>query len=979
MFQHLHIHSYYSMMWGTAPLEALAEELVRQGQDTFPLTDRNGTYGMVKHIQVCQEYGLRPIIGSQLVTARHDALCLVKTREGYRNLNLMLTAYNHDPNWQLDEALEQHHKGLVIITACEDLVRNLYPEADLFVDLRPGHTAQAERLHKSYGAPLVVTSHAYTISENAHRLHLLMRAIDTNSKLSRMPDDQYLQPGTCLYPIETMIDRFAAWPDALRATHEIAEACVFVPEIGKHIYPPSDHDHNYQVLREKTYAGLHRRYGRLNDTITQRADHELDMIRRKGFSNCFLVVEDVVQHFSLTCGRGSAAAGIVSYALAITHVDPIAHNLFFERFLNPGRVDPPDIDIDFAWDERDRVRDYLWQKYGRKHIAMVCNQNRLRPRSTIRELAKVYGMGEQEMKDVALQLQKARKGGPKPDLKEPWPEIMRLARRLEDYPRQLSVHCGGVVITPDEITNHCPLRPMPIGYDVIPWEKDGAEDYGFVKLDFLGNRSLAVIRDALSAVNDNYGVKIAYDSFNPLGDPRARALIQNGETMGCFYVESPATRQLLQKTRMGDYETLTAISSIIRPAANKVAAEWVKRHRWSADPANKPNWKCIHPKLDEVLHETHGLMVYQEDVTRTAMALAGFDAVAGDKLRKVLSKKDYKKLADFRDKFIQGCRDNGLDKDQIGEIWEMMESFAGYSFCKPHSASYALVSFKSAFLKAHYPAEFMAAVISNQGGFYSAYAYLSHARRLGLEVLGPDVNDSFVPYRGYNGVLRMGLMQIKGLKRQTSEAVVAERKEGGAFHSLEDFLQRVPITLEEAKRMILAGCFDDLEPDSNRPSLNWRALYWFALHQRQSEDLFPDYIRREDLPKMEPYSLNTRLKLERKLFGFPLSRHPLAPFKEEIDQRGRVRARDIINCCNRRIMLAGVLITGKTVRTHKGEAMTFLTFEDETGTFESVMFPDVYSKRAHLLDYARPYMVHGEVVSDMGAISLTVNELQRLV
>ena len=267
---------------------------------------------------------------------------------------------------------------------------------------------------------------------------------------------------------------------------------------------------------------------------------------------------------------------------------------------------------------------------------------------------------------------------------------------------------------------------------MIPWEKDGAEDYGFVKLDFLGNRSLAVIRDTLAAIRKNYNVTIAYESLNPVEDVQTTKLISQGDTMGCFYIESPATRQLLQKVGMGDYETLVAVSSIIRPAANATAREWVRRHRWMADKNHKPNWNPIHPKLDEILAETHGLMVYQEDLTKVAMAVAGFNAVKGDTLRKLMGKTGVQKqLRHMREKFQRGCKKQGLSTHQIEQIWAMVESFQGYSFCKPHSASYALVSFKSAFLKFHYPAEFMAAVISNRGGFYSPFAYLSHARRWG--------------------------------------------------------------------------------------------------------------------------------------------------------------------------------------------------------------------------------------------------------
>lgn len=976
---HLHIHSYFSMMWGTAPIEVLAKKLIERGQTVFPLTDRNSMHGMVEHLRTCQKFGLRPIVGAQLVHRGEDVLCLVKTQQGYRHLCRLLTGYYRDPRWCLSEALEELHEGLILITQDETIISQLYPTAEVYVDLHPGAMAQANALHRKYKCPLVATSQAYMISPKAWPLHQMLRAIDTNSKLSRIPQGELVSQHSYLLSKDEMDNYFEAYPEAVKATYEIAEACTFAPTPGKLIFPPSEDEHGFHTLREKTYAGLSRRYERVHEEVRRRADYELDMIRRKHFSNCFLVIEDVVRRFPLTCGRGSAAASIVSYALGITHVDPIAHNLFFERFLNPGRIDPPDIDIDFAWDERDRVRDYLWEKYGRNHIAMVCNQNRLRPRSALREIAKVYGLGDKEVADISHKLIKARRSKKKVQLPEPWPHILKMAKRLEDYPRHISVHCGGVVITPDEITNHCPLRPMPIGYDVIPWEKDGAEDYGFVKLDFLGNRSLAVIRDTLKSIDENYGVPVRYDTLNPLGDPQTQSLIESGNTMGCFYVESPATRQLLQKVNMGDFETLVAVSSIIRPAANRIATQWVERHRWIHQHGGEPNWKEIHPDLEETLEETHGLMVYQEDVTRTAMVLAGFDATQGDKLRKIISKKNKEEqLRDYQQKFYQGCRNNGLTDEQIKDVWDMILSFAGYSFCKPHSASYAMVSYKSAFLKFHYPAEFLAAVISNQGGFYSSFAYLSHARRMGIRVLGPHINESRICWHGRQGKIRVGFSRIKGLRKDTMTSIMAERRQGGSFHSLDHFLHRVDITLEETKRLILAGCFDEVESDSNRPSLNWRALYWFARHKRQAEDLFPDYIKVEDLPVMEPYSSRVRLSLERKLLGFWLSKHPLKDYRECLHDTPTITARDVPNKTNRRVQLAGWLITGKTVLTKHDEPMSFLTFEDETDIYETVMFPDLYRKCVSYLDYNRPYLVTGEVVSDHGAICINLQNLQRL-
>ncbi len=982
-FRHLHIHSYYSMTWGTAPIEALAKRLRQIGQDVFPLTDRNGVYGMIEHLRICAEHQLKPIIGCELTAKDEQALCLVKTEQGYRHLCALLTEKNHHADWRLSTALSKWNQGLAVITQTEAIIEALLPDGDVYIDLFPGGVKRALELRKNWRAPLIVTSHAYMISEKARPLHLLLRAIDLNAKLSRLPERGYAPEESCLIDPHAMAQRFAQFPEALRATRELAEACVYAPTLGRLIFPPSDRERSFKTLRDKTYAGLARRYGKITQAIRERADYELDMIRRKRFSSCFLVIEDVVSRFSLTCGRGSAAASIVSYALDITHVDPIKHDLFFERFLNPGRQDPPDIDVDFAWDERDKVRDYLWEKYGGSRIGMVCNHNRFRLPSAIREVAKVYGLSGREISEGELSMARAPRSPAKrvavEHLGEPWPEIMRWAQRIVDYPRHISVHCGGVVIAPDNITHHCPLQPMPIGYDVVPWDKDGVEEYGFVKLDFLGNRSLAVIRDCLASIRENYNVPISYAALDPIDDLQTQSLIRGGDTMGCFYIESPATRQLLQKVGMGDYETLVAVSSIIRPAANVISAEWIRRHRRVKGEGGAPNWPVIHPKLEATLAETHGLMVYQEDVMRTAMALAGFDSTEGDALRKIVSKKHKKKmLRDYRRKFYEGCRGNGLTDDQIDAVWHMTHSFEGYSFCKPHSASYAMVSFKAAFLKFHYPAEFMAAVISNQGGFYSTEAYLSHAKRMGMQTLGPDANESRVAYWGKNGRIRMGLMQIKGLRRETMRRIVGEREQNGPYLDLVDFLHRVKIGLEEAKRLILSGCFDELEPDVNRPTLIWRALHWHARHQAQAEDLFPDYIKREDLPVMQPYGAKTLLALEKRLFGFWLSRHPLEVHRDLVEGVRRVRARDLPRLVGRRVTLIGWLVTGKTVTTKDNEPMCFLTFEDETGLFETVMFPELFKRRIAEVDRGRPFIAQGSVASEMGATCLNLAELKRL-
>jgi error-prone DNA polymerase len=669
-------------------------------------------------------------------------------------------------------------------------------------------------------------------------------------------------------------------------------------------------------------------------------------------------------------------------------VDPIQHNLFFERFLSPGRKDPPDIDVDFPWDTRDDVLDYTFKTYGDSHSAMVCNHVTFKARAAIREVAKVYGLTESEIGIVTKRLSHLwyvsdpfEELATNPllsdlDLRDPWPEIIRNGFYLAGFPHYLSVHPGGVILTPNEITTYVPIQRAPKGVQIIQWEKDQAEDFGLVKIDILGNRSLAVIRDVLADIHEHYGVDIPYWKLNPLDDLRTQELIRTAGTMGCFYVESPATRQLLSKMQTGDFENLVIASSIIRPAANKWIREFVRRlHGGTYDP--------LHPLLDETLKETYGIMVYQEDVTRVAMRLAGFDADEGNELRKVMSKKhNTGKLRDYCEKFVTGARKNGVADDVIETLWEMIMSFSGYSFCKPHSASYALVSFKSAYLKAHYPAEFMASVMSNMGGYYSTFGYYSEARRLGLKVVLPSINNSEIRHTGLNDWVQTGFMQLKGIKRSALEYIISERKANGRFRSFESFLKRMPeLDRSDIRTLIKAGCYDGVEGIEARPQLMWRL---YQNHARQDRHDKPASLlelhERNDyyVPDVGAYSEKTMLIHEADVLGFLISRHPLSLYESLLRALPYVRACDINKYIGREIPVIGWLITGKVVHTKDNEPMEFVSFEDTTAIYETVFFPDVYRKFCRMLSKVRPYLLRGLVEEDYGAISLTVKQIEFL-
>ncbi len=990
-FVHLHVHSSYSPMEGVPSLEALCQTARMQGSDTLALTDTNGLYGAIRFLDVARASGIKPILGAELRCPAHRAVLLAKTAAGYGNLCRILSARHSDEPFDFVRTVAQYRSGLIILSDDQPALTQWqrHSQEDLFVELTPGpEMADALAFSRRSTLPPVATTRAQFLTPSDYRRHRLLRAIALNTTLSRLPDNACCRSTHRMMSLMEIERQFPHVPESIANSRRIAERCATDWNFKDTIFPSFRQLSAAQAfdrLRIKTYDGAIWRYGTLSSAVSARIEHELAVIRDKGYADYFLVVEEIVGHAPRTCGRGSAAASIVSYCLGITHVDPIRHHLLFERFLNPGRHDPPDIDIDFPWDERDAILDWVFAQYGERSAAMVANQNTLAIRAAIRETAKVYGLPAVEIGRILPLL--LRKADPpeststvtyqqwaaelcrRLQLRSPWPEILQWAVQIEGHFRNLSLHCGGVVLVPGDIHSYVPVERSAKGIPVIQWEKDQAEEAGLVKIDLLGNRSLAVIRDALAAVASHTGRQIDYAMWDPLSDNRTKALIRQGDTMGCFYVESPATRLLLKKLwttmpvtqqiQADDFEYLTIVSSLIRPAAHRFADDFIRR-------AHGQPYRMLHPALQDVLRDTFGIMVYQEDVMNVAVALSGFSLADGDQLRKVLSKKHkQRQLHDYQRQFCSGALARGASVPVIEQIWAMIMSFAGYSFCKPHSASYAQVSFKSAYLRAHYPAEFIAAVISNQGGFYSTFAYVSEARRMGLTILPPDINDSEWAYWGQAQKVRVGLMQIKGLRQELAKFLIAQRSSDGPFRSLQDFLDRVQPDSAQARLLIKAGCFDRLAGELTRPALLWRLLAW-------RHPSSPGY-----LPIPTEYGPSRLIAQEIDAFGFPLRCHPLALVPIAQIPPDTIAARDMTQHIGRSITMMGVLITEKVIHTKQGNPMEFVSFEDLTGLYDATIFPDLYRKTCHLLAQNQAYVIEGIVESHFAAVTLTVTAIRR--
>jgi len=1002
---HLNVHSDYSRGWGLGTIEEVCQAAKDLGIKRLALTDTNGVYGLIFFVQIAKEMGIKPILGSELLYGERRAVLIVKNPQGYANLCHIISARHCHSNFDLTRALRERRRGLIIFSDDFSLLKFLKRDSmeDLFVEMSPGYQmARCYAFSRKTGIPPLATNRVYMARKDQFPLHRILRAVSLNRKLSRLVNEDTCREHSFLNTPREMIDQYPHAPIAISNTVKVAESALSNWNFDRIIFPSFeklDAEEAFHQLYRATMDGCRERYGKITRKVRKRIAHEMGIIREKEFAPYFLVVADIVKRASRSCGRGSAAASIVSFALGITHVDPIKHHLFFERFLNPGRMDPPDIDVDFAWDERDQVIDYAFAKYGNRRTAMVANHNTLGARSAIREVAKVFGLTDREIGQVTDKIgfqwrlketwQELTHNPKMRGIKfsKPWDDILTAAFQLQGHFNHLSTHCGGLVIVPDEIRRYCPVEISRSGLQVLQWEKDSVEEAGLVKIDILGNRSLALIRDTLDLIEKNYGRHIDYTLLNPLDDPETAAVFYKGETVGVFYFESPATRQVLTKVRSGftfdEYLTLdhfllnVVVTSIIRPASNQAIHTWIARLQGE-------KWAPPHPLLGPVLKETLGVMVFQEQLSQAAIHLAGFDPAEADTLRKTVSKKHKeKKLRDFYTRFVRGASERGVSRGVIEEVWQMMIGFDGYSFCKPHSASYTMVAYKSAYLRAHYPAEFMASVISNHGGYYSTLSYISEARRMGLEVLPPDINRSEIKYIGKDRKIRVGLMQLKEIAQEAKEAIIHDRIKTGPFISLEDFLNRTRphIHLQDVRILIKGGCFDDIARGISRPGLVWEAIRFFGRKEEKKApglfDLSKNPVRTPRLKRdcHAPYPKHVMLRHEAQVFGFILSVHPLTLCGDILKGLDYVRAEDLHSLVGREVTTIGWPVTGKTVHTRDGDPMKFITFEDLTAVYEAVFSPRVYHRFCHILNITGPYILKGRVEKTFNAINIMVNRV----
>jgi len=783
-FVHLNCHSCYSLVSGADRPLTLLKRAKELNMLALAITDTNGMYGAVEaQKRADQVGGVRHIFGVVVDQPEGGALALPKpsryivalarNQDGYAEICRLVTERSlNEAKFDIAMSAATLSDNVIAISsdpAVLEARRMAYGRqaGNIYVELvNHDDTASRRRaafslqLARRFDLPCVATNNVHFATPASYDTHRLLCAIRTRATISTLPDGAVASCEAWLKPPRMMERLFSFAPSAISNTLKIADECHVRLKLGELKFPKlhsANGEPPHVLLQRIVFTEVSNRYGSHSSAeVHARLLRELDVIEKLGFSGYFLIVHDIVREAKRrgipTVGRGSAANSLVCFLLEITDICPIKYNLYFERFMNLQRKDCPDIDIDFPWNRRDEMLEYVYQTYGEQRVAMISTHNTFRGRSIVREVGKALGIPVCEIEKFTRkmpgfiklsELDEARRAVPEcknlPIEDEPYRSILEIGLKIEGFPRHLSIHCGGIVISPCPITDLVPLQRSANGFVITQFDMYPIEDMGLVKIDLLSQRALAVVMDVIDAVKRNYGIKIDWSKINPAEDEGAKNIMRNGETVGCFYVESPGMRSLLRKLKVDDFETLTAASSIIRPGVS--GSGMMKAYIDRSLGREEPSYLC--PEMESVLGETFGVMIYQEDVIKVANVVAGMGLGEADALRRCMSKKrNWEDIGKYKKRFIGGAMERGVDKEVAEEIWRQIESFGGYAFCKAHSASFAVVSYQTAYLKAHYPAEFMAAVISNRGGFYSASAYVEEARRMGLSILGPDVNKS---------------------------------------------------------------------------------------------------------------------------------------------------------------------------------------------------------------------------------------------
>jgi DNA polymerase-3 subunit alpha len=972
----LNCHTYYSFCYGTFSIEGLLKEVQKNGYEQFVLSDINNTSACLDTIRQAKQYGIKPVAG---IDFRNDAqqryIGIARNNEGFRELNEHLTEHLHGPH-PFEDIAPGFANAYIIYP------RSAYKGWKLreneFIGISPADLLQMPFLPARDQPGKLVVLHTVSFSGKLHfNAHRLLRAIDTNNLLSKLPVSQQAKGDEVMLPRRELQKLYRSYPHIIANTERLLQDCAIDFEYGKlkskNLKQYSDKGNDMELLRSECINGLKYRYPNPSGEVLERMEKELEVIAQLGFASYYLINWDIVSYARRQeyyyVGRGSGANSLLAYLLRITDVDPIELDLYFERFINIYRNNAPDFDIDFSWTDRDDITRYIFNRFGSHRTALLGAYNTFRHDAVIRELGKVFGLPPLEID----RLQGAAKGSREDDLGR---LVLRYSDVIKNFPSHLSIHSSGIIISEEPISYYSATSMPPKGYPTTQFSMLEAEDIGLYKFDILSQRGLGKIRDSLGIIKENKGVEIDIHRIAEFKqDEKIKELLKVGNTIGCFYVESPAMRMLLAKLKADDYLRLVAASSIIRPGVSKsgMMREYIIRFR-NEELRQKAREEL--PELYDLLEETYGVMVYQEDVIKIAHLFAGLTLAEADHLRRGMSWK-FKQRNEFdkvEKNFFSNCMAKGYDFRLVKNIWDQIESFANFAFSKGHSASYAVESYQALYLKAHYPLEYMVATLNNGGGFYRRDLYVHEARMNGATIQPPCLNNSGALCRIKGKVIYLGLAMISELEQQTTEDILRERDTRGPFTDMHDFVRRVPVSIEQMRLLIRANTF--AFTNRNKKELLWEVHSILQPKKKQSkvEELFE---RPRPVSWKLPELLHSEIEEafdEIELFGFSFC----APFKLLKDPLPHAttsaQAREKIGQI---VSIVGYMINVKYTGTSRGERMYFGTFIDTEGQWiDTVHFPPSASR----YPFTGPgcYELKGKVAEEYDFISMEIDYMKRL-
>ena len=1058
-FTHLHVHTEYSLLDGACRIDRLFDHIKAMGQTACAITDHGVMYGCVAFFDAAKAAGIKPIIGCEVYVAtrtrfdkvnridgNNHLILLCKNETGYKNLIKMVSAgftegFYSKPRIDKD-LLEQYHEGLICLSACLAgeipqailagdyerakqaalYYRDLFGEGNYYIELQDHGLEEDQvvlpqliRLARETGIPMAATNDAHYITKEDAKMQSILLCIQTGKTIADADRMEFQTDEFYLKSTDEMYDLFSMVPEACENTNKIAEQCNFEFTFGETKLPyfkAPDGMENQAYFEKLCWEGLERRYpGKVTDALKERLSYEINVVKTMGYTNYYLIVYDFINYaksrdIPVGPGRGSGAGSLAAYCVGITDIDPIRYNLIFERFLNPERVSMPDFDVDFCYERRQEVIDYVNEKYGRDHVAQIVTFGTMAARAAVRDVGRVMGMSYQDVDRVAklipmelkMTLKKALEVSP--DLKALYDadsqvhELIDTSLKVEGMPRHASTHAAGVVITREPATEYVPLSTND-GLPVTQFNMVEIERLGLLKMDFLGLRTLTVIHDTEMAVRrtkdpDFRVANIDYD------DPATYEMLTRGETEGIFQLESTGMTQVLMSMRPKNLEDVIALISLYRPGPMDSIPTYLRNRK---DPS-----KVVYqtPQMAHIVDVTNGVVIYQEQVMQICRELAGFSFGQADNVRRAMSKKKLKVMEAEREHFVHGCTEpgkecagcvkNGIPESVANQIYDDMISFASYAFNKSHAACYAYVAFQTAYLKCHYPHEFMAALLTSVlDNTAKVIEYTSECQRIGIKVLPPDINVSRGGFTVDGESIRFGLNAVKSVGRNLIDAVVKDRK-NRPYRGLYDFCKRLhgnELNRRALENLVKAGAFDALEPTRRgmidsaegvlksvetdaRQNLEGQ-MDLFGMMGGEEEQAATDY----KIPNTPEYPASELLKMEKEVSGLYLSGHPLDAYRPQIRQISTCTIADLQGeearrFDNQNVTILCTVVKNKIMTTKSNTLMAFTTVEDLTGTMELLIFPRVLAE-------CRAALQENAVVVANGRVSVKEEEAARLI